>query len=91
MPKYLILKHYRAARSAPPVPPDGRVGARGRGGHMAFQNHVSELLEGNGEYVDRAGTPRRRAPGWLMAARTRPPSPPTARIPRPADRSLAGG
>ena len=61
MPKYLLLKHYRGGpephRSAPPMdqwaPEDVEA-------HMAFQHHVSELLEENGEYVDaQALTPAR--------------------------------
>ena len=59
MPKYLLLKHYRGGpephRSVPPIdqwaPEDVEA-------HVAFQHHVSELLESNGEYVDtRALTP----------------------------------
>ena len=53
MPKYLLLKHYRGGpeshRSLPPIdqwaPEDVEA-------HVAFQHHVSELLEENGEYVD---------------------------------------
>ena len=53
MPKYLLLKHYRGGpephRRLPPMdewaPEDVEA-------HIAFQNHVSELLEANGEYVD---------------------------------------
>ncbi len=61
MPKYLLLKHYRGGpephRSVPPIdqwaPEDVEA-------HMAFQHHVSELLEENGEYVDaHALTPER--------------------------------
>ena len=61
MPKYLLLKHYRGGpephRSVPPIdqwaPEDVEA-------HMAFQNHVSALLEENGEYVDaRALAPAR--------------------------------
>jgi hypothetical protein len=61
MPKYLLLKHYRGGpephRRCPPMdqwaPEDVEA-------HMAFQNHVSELLEENGEYVDaQALTPAR--------------------------------
>ena len=52
MPKYLLLKHYRGGpephRPAPPIdewaPEDVEA-------HVAFQSHVIELLESNGEYV----------------------------------------
>src|SRR3712207_9081948 len=61
MPKYLLLKHYRGGpephRAVPPInqwaPEDVEA-------HMAFQHHVSELLEQRGEYVDaQALTPER--------------------------------
>jgi hypothetical protein len=61
MPKYLLLKRYRGGpephRAVPPIdqwaPADVEA-------HMAFQNHVSELLERHGEYVDaRALAPQR--------------------------------
>src|SRR5829696_10025285 len=61
MPKYLLLKHYRGGpephRRVPPIdqwaPEDVEA-------HVAFQHHVSELLERKGEYVDaRALTPAR--------------------------------
>src|SRR6201989_3091155 len=61
MPKYLLLKHYRGGpephRAVPPIdqwaPEDVEA-------HVAFQHHVSELLEENGEYVDtRALAPAR--------------------------------
>src|SRR4029078_231650 len=53
MPKYLLLQHYRGGsepyRAVPPIdewaPEDVEA-------HMAFQHHVSELLEQNGEDVD---------------------------------------
>jgi hypothetical protein len=53
MPKFLLLKHYRGGpepyRSCPPMdqwaPEDVEA-------HMAFQHHVSEMLERNGEFVD---------------------------------------
>ncbi len=53
MPKYLLLKHYRGGpephRRVPPIdqwaPEDVEA-------HMALRNHVSELLEEHGEYVD---------------------------------------
>ena len=52
MPKYLLLKHYRGGpephHSFPPMdqwaPEDVEA-------HIAFQRHVSELLQENGEYV----------------------------------------
>src|SRR3954447_12432702 len=53
MPKFLLLKHYRGGpepyRAVPPIdqwaPEDVEA-------HIAFQHHVSELLEQHGEYVD---------------------------------------
>ena len=61
MPKYLLLKHYRGG-PAPhhPFPPMDQWAPEDVEAHMAFQNHVSELLEDNGEYVDaQALTPAR--------------------------------
>ena len=53
MPKYLLLKHYRGGpESHRPVPPIDQWAPEDVEAHMAFQHHVSELLESNGEYVD---------------------------------------
>src|SRR3712207_4658803 len=54
MPKYLLLKHYRGGPEAhrPDVPPIDQWAPEDVEAHMAFQHHVSELLEQNGEYVD---------------------------------------
>jgi hypothetical protein len=61
MPKYLLLKHYRGGpehyRKVPPMdewdPADVEA-------HIAFQRHVSEVLEESGEYVGAQGlTPER--------------------------------
>ena len=61
MPKYLLLKHYRGAPEPHrPVPPMDQWAPEDVEAHMAFQHHVSELLEENGEYVGaRALTPAR--------------------------------
>ncbi len=61
MPKYLLLKHYRGGpESHRPVPPMDQWAPEDVEAHIAFQNHVSELLEENGEYVDtRALAPAR--------------------------------
>ena len=90
MPKYLLLKHYRGGpepyRSVPPMdqwaPEDVEA-------HLAFLEHVNELLKENGEYVDAQGLTR-PAPGCATAARRPLPSPPTARCPRPATSWPAG-
>ena len=53
MPKYLLLKHYRGGPEPHrPVPPMDQWAPEDVEAHIAFQNHVSELLEANGEYVD---------------------------------------
>src|SRR5436309_13445967 len=53
MPKYLLLKHYRGGPEPHrPVPPIDQWAPEDVEAHMAFQHHVSELLEENGEYVD---------------------------------------
>src|SRR6478735_5366812 len=53
MPKYLLLKHYRGGPEPHrPVPPIDRWAPEDVEAHMAFQHHVSELLEENGEFVD---------------------------------------
>ncbi len=61
MPKYLLLKHYRGGPEPHhPFPPIDQWAPEDVEAHMAFQNHVSELLEENGEYVDaQALTPAR--------------------------------
>ena len=53
MPKYLLLKHYRGGPEPHrPVPPIDQWAPEDVEAHMAFQHHVSELLEENGEYVE---------------------------------------
>jgi len=61
MPKYLLLKHYRGGPEPHhPYPPMDQWAPEDVEAHMAFQHHVSELLEENGEYVDaQALTPTR--------------------------------
>ena len=61
MPKYLLLKHYRGGPEPHrPVPPIDQWRPEDVEAHMAFQHHVSELLEQNGEYIDaQALTPAR--------------------------------
>src|SRR5918995_5924006 len=50
----------RRPGAAPSRAPDRPVGPEDVEAHMAFQNHVSELLENDGEYVDaQALTPAR--------------------------------
>jgi hypothetical protein len=59
MPKYLLLKHYGGPEPHHPFPPD-QWAPEDVEAHIAFQRHVSELLEDNGEYVDaQALTPAR--------------------------------
>src|SRR3954452_18325124 len=53
MPKYLLLKRYRGGPEPHrPVPPIDQWAPEDVEAHMAFQHHVSELLEESGEYVD---------------------------------------
>jgi hypothetical protein len=53
MPKYLLLKHYRGGPEPHrPVPPIDQWAPEDVEAHMAFQHHISELLEEHGEYVD---------------------------------------
>jgi hypothetical protein len=61
MPKYLLLKHYRGGPDPlRPVPPIDQWAPEDVEAHVAFQHHVSELLEESGEYVDaQALTPAR--------------------------------
>ena len=52
MPKYLLLKHYRGGPEPHrAVPPIDRWAPEDVEAHVAFQHHVSELLEEHGEYV----------------------------------------
>ena len=59
MAKYLLLKHYRGGPAHHhPFPPMDQWAPADVAAHMAFLDHVSELLQRNGEYVDaRALTP----------------------------------
>src|SRR4029453_10126508 len=99
MPKDLLLKHYRGGPEPHrPVPPIDQWAPEDVEAHMAFQHHVSELLEENGEYVDaQALSPARTfvrygGPGGGRAPPARPrPPPPTAPTPRPATGSPATG
>ena len=61
MPKYLLLKHYRGGPEPHhPFPPMDQWAPEDVEAHIAFQRHVSELLEESGEYVDaQALTPAR--------------------------------
>ena len=61
MPKYLLLKHYRGGpQPHHPFPPMDQWAPEDVEAHMAFQRHVIELLQENGEYVDaQALTPTR--------------------------------
>ena len=53
MPKYLLLKHYRGGPEPHrPCPPMDQWAPEDVEAHMAFQHHVSEMLEASGEYVD---------------------------------------
>lgn len=61
MAKYLILKHYRGGPMPHhPFPPMDQWAPEDVEAHMAFQHHVNEMLERNGERVDaQALTPTR--------------------------------
>src|SRR4030088_420097 len=61
MPKYLLLKHYRGGPEPHhPFPPLAEWDPADVEAHIAFQRHVNELLEANGELVEaRALTPAR--------------------------------
>ena len=61
MPKYLLLKHYRGGPEPHhPFPPMDEWAPEDVEAHLAFQRHVRELLEQNGEYVGaQALTPAR--------------------------------
>ena len=53
MPKYLLLKHYRGGPELPtPIPPMSEWDPADIDAHMAFLNHISEMLKENGEFVD---------------------------------------
>src|ERR671924_1382493 len=52
MPKFLLLKHYRGGPEPHrPYPPMDQWAPEDVEAHIAFQRHVIELLEENGEYV----------------------------------------
>ena len=49
MPKYLLLKHYRGGPEPHhPCPPMDQWAPEDVEAHIAFQRHVSELLEESG-------------------------------------------
>src|SRR5262245_19278760 len=53
MPKYLLLKHYRGGPEPHlALPPIDQWAPEDVEAHVAFQHHVTALLEDNGEYVD---------------------------------------
>jgi hypothetical protein len=55
MPKYLLLKHYRGGpESHRPFAPMDQWAPQDVEAHFAFLKHVNELLEENGELVDRS-------------------------------------
>ena len=95
MPKYLLLKHYRGGPEPHhPFPPMDQWAPEDVEAHMAFLQHVSELLEKNGEFVDaQALTPERT---WVRYGGPdgTPVDPaeftPTGRCPRPAISWRAG-
>jgi hypothetical protein len=52
MPKYLLLKHYRGGPEPHhSFPPMDQWAPEDIEAHIAFQRHVTELLQENGEYV----------------------------------------
>jgi hypothetical protein len=61
MPKFLLLKRYRGGPEPHhPFPPMDEWDPADVEAHIAFQRHVNELLEANGELVEaRALTPAR--------------------------------
>src|SRR4051795_6416470 len=61
MPKYLLLKYYRGGPEPHhPFPPMDQWAPEDVEAHFAFQRHVIELLEENGEYAGAQGlTPAR--------------------------------
>ena len=53
MPKYLLLKHYRGGpEQHRPSPPLDQWAPEDVEAHMAFLQHVGEMLRESGEYVD---------------------------------------
>ena len=53
MPKYLLLKHYRGAPEPHrPSPPMDQWSPEDVDAHMAFLQHVGEMLRETGEFVD---------------------------------------
>lgn len=53
MPKYLLLKHYRGGpEQHRPSPPMDQWAPEDVDAHMAFLQHVGEMLRETGEFVD---------------------------------------
>ena len=62
MPKYLLLKHYRGGPEPHhPVPPDGPVGARGRGGALRLPQSTSASCSRRTASTSTCRRSRRRA------------------------------
>ena len=89
MPKYLLLKHYRGGPEPHhPFPPMDQWAPEDVEAHMAFLQHVSELLEENGEFVDaQALTP---AQTWVRYGGP-DAAPVTTDGPLPGDQRPRGG
>jgi hypothetical protein len=52
MPKYLLLKHYRGGPEPHAFAPMSEWTADEISAHIAFQQHVADMLRQRGEYVD---------------------------------------
>jgi hypothetical protein len=52
MPKYLLLKHYRGGPEPQAFAPMSEWTADEISAHIAFQQHVADMLRERGEYVD---------------------------------------
>ena len=70
MAKYLLLKHYRGGRSAIPTAACRWTSGRPRRStaHIAFMDHVADILRERGEFVDAPGA---LPGGHLRAVRRR--------------------
>src|SRR4029077_12868110 len=89
MPKYLLLKHYRGGpQPHRPVPPIDQWAPQDVEAHMAFQHHVSEMLEDRGAFVDaQALTP---PPPWVRCG-GQDAAPVTTDGPHPETSDLVAG
>ena len=92
MPRFLLLKHYRGGPELPhPVPPMDQWAPEDVDAHLALPATRHPMLQESGEFVDASGLSPDRDVGAVRRTPGATRSSPTARSPRRATWSRAGG